>query len=55
MRGQVGHVCWNTCPLVSVQRYNGTGLDPKYQAFANHPGAFAELPAALETMWQSQH
>ena len=33
--------------------YNGTGLDPKYQASAGHPGAFADLPAALGTYWQN--
>jgi hypothetical protein len=34
--------------------YNGTGLNPKYQANANQPGAFADLPAALETLWHKK-
>ena len=28
---------------------NGTGLDPKWQAMGSHPGAFADVPGAIQT------
>ena len=34
--------------------YNGSGLDPKYQAQAGTNGAFTNLPAALDT-WHYNH
>jgi hypothetical protein len=40
--------------LTAEQKNNGTGLDPKHQAAAAHSGAFANLPATLDTWYYNQ-